>query len=1050
MATVNLSGITSGSIYAAPGQLTTYTNLPYNTAGTTNTNVTFYVDANASIDILYNNSYLVDTTTGFHELFGNIEVNGVSSDYNVSSWFGQVVLTHKVTGQTIQFQLTKPQNAASNSGVNVEFLDGAVAFTSNTNAQGVWSVWATKGGTDTSTWGAGGKATQLPATYDVAVWQATGTEVLNPQGPLSLISATTSGYLNYAVNSSDVTNWTNVALNYTMTTAIETLPATGTLGNLATVSGVINGGVGDTYQTGDTINGGGAAANNTVNVTISATNVAAPAATINNVTNVNFRTLAAQTINAALWTGVTNVNANQGNNVLTITNGALASNYTLSSSLGGTADGLNIGIRAGDLTGATSTANVTLNSVGSTALPSQITTSSTGLENVTIATTGTNNFTFTGVTAAATDSALLTLTGTGTNTVTIANGGMAATATVNGGGLTNSLNLTVGTNVSTGDTYIGSTAGTGDVLRATTAGVVATNLNVSNFETLRLDSGANSTLQFTAAPNFTTVRLDAGVAGTKTLANVGSFTTLQFVGTGTAATAANQMTFNGVTATGGFAGAADTATVAFSNGGVTNTNAAPYVAGTVNVSGVENYAVTVADNTANTNTQIVGLISSTLQTVTISGTSNVTGAGGAGTRTIIDTQTAGSNSLTSVNLSGVTATGLSEVQIGTAGAGNVANILSAAATITAGAGGLTAVINQAEVATDVLTFTGAAGADTLTALTYLGNVIATGAGGADTFTIGNAGAGAATSNLTGGAGGDTFTLQNGQSALNVITDLGTGTVAGVTTETLTTAGAATGFTATVAANFVDANGGADTAVISLANAAALNVFNLNAGVTFTASGSAGAGGATVNANAAGGVTITGTANADVLNGAAGIDTLVGGAGNDVIVGGGGGDTINGGAGSDTMTGAAGVVDIYGQASNFGATGQSIASSAQVLTGAGIAIGNTLTFATGFAGDVDRVTNFVSGSDKLDVVTVGVAPTNLVGVAVAASGAANTTYVAYGNYAAGTGVFTIANAWSLASPDAIVYVGDGALTAATTTGAVVLTGLNQALVAADFI
>ena len=166
MATINtnLAGVTSGSQYASAGNNTIYTNLPFNTAGTTTTNVTFFVGASASIDILYNQNFRVDSTTGFHELFGNIEVQGVSSDYTVSSWYGKVLLTHKTSGQVISFQLTKPQNAASNSGVNVEFLDGAIAFTSNVNGAGVWSVWATQGGTGTSTWGVGG-GTQVPGTY---------------------------------------------------------------------------------------------------------------------------------------------------------------------------------------------------------------------------------------------------------------------------------------------------------------------------------------------------------------------------------------------------------------------------------------------------------------------------------------------------------------------------------------------------------------------------------------------------------------------------------------------------------------------------------------------------------------------------------------------------------------------------------------------------------------------------------------------------------------------------------------------------------------------
>ena len=211
--TTNLSGVTSGAEYASAYNQTIYTNLPFNTAGTTNTNVTFYVPSAASIQILYNQNYKVDSTQGFHQLFGNIEVQGLSSDYLVSSWYGLVTLTSKSTGATIQFQLTKPQYAASNSGVNVEFLDGALAFTSNVNQAGEWTVWTTQGGTSTSTWGQGTGAFQLPGTY-------------SPGAVPVDLAVTTSGLLNTSVNSQDVNNWTGPTTNFTLTPSIDA-PGTG-------------------------------------------------------------------------------------------------------------------------------------------------------------------------------------------------------------------------------------------------------------------------------------------------------------------------------------------------------------------------------------------------------------------------------------------------------------------------------------------------------------------------------------------------------------------------------------------------------------------------------------------------------------------------------------------------------------------------------------------------------------------------------------------------------------------------------------------------------
>jgi hypothetical protein len=121
-------------------------------------------------------------------------------------------------------------------------------------------------------------------------------------------------------------------------------------------------------------------------------------------------------------------------------------------------------------------------------------------------------------------------------------------------------------------------------------------------------------------------------------------------------------------------------------------------------------------------------------------------------------------------------------------------------------------------------------------------------------------------------------------------------------------------------------------------------------------------------------------------------------------------------------------------------------------GATIAAGQTITFATGTTGNVDRVTDFISGTDKMNVAGAGgVAPTTLIGMNAGADAlAVATTYVLYGNYVSATGVFTAAAGWSAVTADAVVTGGDDALFANTSTGYVVVTGLNQALVAADFV
>ncbi len=200
--------------------------------------------------------------------------------------------------------------------------------------------------------------------------------------------------------------------------------------------------------------------------------------------------------------------------------------------------------------------------------------------------------------------------------------------------------------------------------------------------------------------------------------------------------------------------------------------------------------------------------------------------------------------------------------------------------------------------------------------------------------------------------------------------------------------------------------------------------------------------ATFNASAlTGNLSVTGSAGNDTITGGTGNDTMVGGAGNDTIVGGAGNDAINGSAGNDTMTGGAGV-----DAFTSGVAGQSTVASANTLA-ATIANGNTITFAN----SLDVVTDLVSGTDKLDVTTAAVAPTSLVGWTLATALVATTTYSLLGTWDSATKVFTVNSAATSATPNVatLVVVGDGTLTAANTTGYVLLLGVST-LVAADIL
>lgn len=186
--------------------------------------------------------------------------------------------------------------------------------------------------------------------------------------------------------------------------------------------------------------------------------------------------------------------------------------------------------------------------------------------------------------------------------------------------------------------------------------------------------------------------------------------------------------------------------------------------------------------------------------------------------------------------------------------------------------------------------------------------------------------------------------------------------------------------------------------------------------------------------------------AETFTGGDGIDKITGGAGNDVIVAGAEADTISGGSGADTLTGGAGA-DIF---TGFSIEDQSVVASANTFANP-IAATNTITFATGSAGSIDVITDFVSGTDKLDVTKADTAPVNLIGISSAGALVDGTGFILYGTYVATTGVFTAAAGYNATTAnDALFVEGDGTETAITESDYVLLLDLNQALVSTDFI
>lgn len=127
------------------------------------------------------------TAGGFQQLYA-VAIEGESSDYTVSSYYGVATITNIVTGQVLKLSLPKPPAGLNNYGIDVSFSDGSISLTSHLSNSGSWTVWATRGvplGGDTQGWYNPG-ATPLPATgfapaLSLAAWVASNPSVLNAQ-----------------------------------------------------------------------------------------------------------------------------------------------------------------------------------------------------------------------------------------------------------------------------------------------------------------------------------------------------------------------------------------------------------------------------------------------------------------------------------------------------------------------------------------------------------------------------------------------------------------------------------------------------------------------------------------------------------------------------------------------------------------------------------------------------------------------------------------------------------------------------------------------------
>ena len=166
-------------------------------------------------------------------------------------------------------------------------------------------------------------------------------------------------------------------------------------------------------------------------------------------------------------------------------------------------------------------------------------------------------------------------------------------------------------------------------------------------------------------------------------------------------------------------------------------------------------------------------------------------------------------------------------------------------------------------------------------------------------------------------------------------------------------------------------------------------------------------------------------------------TLTGTAGADTLSGGDGNDTITGGTGADQMSGGGGA-DVFVQSG-----GDSVARTAETITVANLGNGETITFGSG----VDVITDFVSGTDKLDVATAG-SFTAFGGGGDASNLTGNNNYSIRGDFTSGTGVFTT-NFGGGADLLVVTNAANADLNAAGQSSIVILTGITS-LAAGDFI
>jgi hypothetical protein len=84
------------------------------------------------------------SSSGFQQIY-TVQIQGFSSDYTLSSSYGTAILASKSSGRVLTVNVPQPAPGADNSGIDLQFLDGSLSITGNTDSNGLWTAWVTQG-----------------------------------------------------------------------------------------------------------------------------------------------------------------------------------------------------------------------------------------------------------------------------------------------------------------------------------------------------------------------------------------------------------------------------------------------------------------------------------------------------------------------------------------------------------------------------------------------------------------------------------------------------------------------------------------------------------------------------------------------------------------------------------------------------------------------------------------------------------------------------------------------------------------------------------------